>query len=80
MAKAGIGDLLGLSEVVVGLFKLLEPTETRLQIKRLRQFRKGRRKLYKQYKKDGLTKDEKATLARLDSAYVEMLLKLGLMD
>jgi len=80
MSKTGIGDLLGLSEVVVGLFKLLEPTSTRLQIKRLRQFRKGRRKLYKQYKKDGLSEEEKATLARLDSAYVEMLLKLGLMD
>jgi hypothetical protein len=79
MSKAGLGDIIGIGTVIAELFKLLEPTETRLQIKRLRQFRRGRKKLYKEFKKDGLTNDEKATLEKLDSAYVEMLLKLGKM-
>lgn len=59
------------------LLPLLKVSDSRERRRNLRAFKKGRRRLYRNYKKDGFTTQEKEDLKRLDNAYVEMLLELG---
>lgn len=47
------------------------------QRKNINAFKRHRRKIYRDFKKDGISSEEQALLDKLDLAYVEMLLKLG---
>ena len=59
------------------LTNVTNTSDAREQRRNLRSFKKHRRKIYKEFKKDGLTEAEQQALNKLDSAYVEMTLQLG---
>ena len=64
-------------KLAAALLELLKPNEAGQMRKNLRLFRKGRKKVYRDFKKGGFTKEETEILAKLDNAYVEMLLSLN---
>ena len=64
--------------VALGFLKnVTETNDEREKRRNLTAFKKHRRKIRRDFKKDGFTDQEKALLAELDNAYVELLLSLG---
>ena len=59
------------------LSNVTQTTDEREQRRNLRAFKKPRKKIYKEFKKDGFTQQERESLNKLDNAYVEMTLQLG---
>lgn len=70
------GVLMGV-ELVSNLLGLLKVSEEGQRRKNLRQVKKTRKQMYRQFKKDGIDEMEKALLDRLDVAIVEAAIELG---
>lgn len=64
-------------EALSFLSKITSTTPERERRRNLRAFKKHRRKIYRDFKKDGLTEEETTLLKGLDAAYVKMLLELN---
>lgn len=62
---------------ILTLLPLLKTSDEGQKRKNLRLIKKTRKKLYKEYKKDGFTEDEKTKLTEIDNAIVEALIELG---
>jgi hypothetical protein len=56
---------------------LTKVNDEREQRRNIRTIKTNRRKLYKIFKKDGFTDDERQKLAQVDSAWVSALIELG---
>lgn len=59
------------------LTNVTQTTDEREQRRNLKAFKKHRKQIYKEFKKDGFTQQERESLNKLDNAYVEMTLQLG---
>lgn len=59
------------------LTNITSTNDDREQRRNLRAFKKHRRKIYRIYKKNGISKSEQSNLDALDFAYVKMILDLG---
>lgn len=70
-----------MKQLITEAFKLLagitSTTPERERRRNLRAFKKHRRKIYRDFKKDGIDEQEQKLLDGLDAAYVKMLLDLG---
>ncbi len=64
-------------KIIGPLVQLLANDTGRGHRKNLRMYRKYRRKLFKEFKKDGFTEEETRILEKIDTTYIESLLKLG---
>lgn len=64
-------------KLISGALPLLTSSDAGQRRRSLRMFRKHRKKLYKELKKDGFTEEEKAILAKVDNAYIEAMISLN---
>ena len=68
---------MGILDLALGLIPLLKTSDEGQNRKNLRLMKKSRKKLYKQFKKDGISEEEQAQLNKIDTAIIEALIGLG---
>ena len=67
-------ELIGL---ILNALPLLKTSDDGQKRKNFRLIKKNRKRLYREYRKDGFTEEELSNLQKIDSAIVEALLELG---
>jgi len=66
-----------LLKLALGLIPLLKTSDEGQNRRNLRMMKKTRKKLYREFKKDGISEEEQAQLNKIDTAIIEALIGLG---